>query len=61
MPESLPTVFRDEKERSADRIAAARELWNRRWGKAPAFAYVDSHEISAIANELRVRFRANKP
>ena len=64
----LLEIFRDEKQRSADRIAAGRELWDRGWGKAPAFASVEggdpleldevSRAIEAIQDELAARREA---
>ena len=58
-------IARDETARNADRIAAARELLDRGWGKAPALASVEggdpleldevAQEIRSIADELRAR------
>ena len=59
----LLEIALNPKARDRDRIAAARELWDRGWGKAPAFASIEgqdpleldevSAEIKAIAEQLR--------
>jgi hypothetical protein len=64
----LLEIANDPKARNADRIAAARELFDRGWGKAPEFASIEgadpleldgvSAEIQAIADELRARREA---
>jgi hypothetical protein len=55
---------RVEKTRPADRVAAVKELWDRGWGKAPAYAPANDGnpledevlaEVRAIADELAAR------
>jgi hypothetical protein len=58
-------VARDPRAKPAERIAAWRELADRGYGKAPAFAAIESAdpleldaiagEVQAIADELRAR------
>jgi hypothetical protein len=53
------------KANNRDRVAACRELFDRGWGKAPAFAAMDAgdpleldviaQDIQGIADELRAR------
>ena len=64
----LLDIAENPKARDRDRIAAYRELLDRGWGKAPAFAAVDGQdplelgpiaaEVQAIADELRARREA---
>lgn len=52
----LTAVARDERAKPSERIAAVRELADRGWGKAPAFAAIegaDPLELSAIAQEVQ--------
>jgi len=52
----LVDVARDPRAKPAERIAAVRELADRGWGKAPAFAAIegsDPLELSAIAQEIQ--------
>jgi hypothetical protein len=59
----LLEIATDEQAREADRIAAIRELLDRGWGKAPAFANIEGADplgqdevaeaIQLIADELR--------
>jgi Family of unknown function (DUF5681) len=62
----LLEIFRDETRRSADRIAAARELWDRGWGKAPAFANIEGHdpleqdEVAAEIRAIQAQLRAGR-
>jgi Family of unknown function (DUF5681) len=61
----LIEIVDDQKARPQDRISAVRELWDRGWGKAPAFASVEggdplelnevAAEIKSLADELRAR------
>lgn len=61
----LLSVARDERSKAPERIAAVRELADRGWGKAPAFAAIEgsdpleldviAQEIQGIADELRAR------
>ena len=61
----LASIADDEKARPQDRIMAARELWDRGWGKAAAFAAIEgadpleldevAAEIHAIADALRAK------
>ena len=63
--EILLGVARDERSKAPERIAAVRELADRGWGKAPAFAAIEgsdpleldviAQEIQGIADELRAR------
>lgn len=49
-------VAQDPRAKPAERIAAWRELADRGWGKAPAFAAIegaDPLELSAIAREVQ--------
>jgi len=49
--EALSAIALDESEKSADRIRAIQELFDRGWGKAPAFAPIedgDPLELSDI-------------
>jgi hypothetical protein len=62
LAEVLLGIVADETARERDRIAAATELWDRGWGKAPAYANIEDGnplglvaidvEIQAIAKEL---------
>jgi hypothetical protein len=52
----LVAVANDERAKASERIAAVRELADRGWGKAPAFAAIeggDPLELSAIAQEIQ--------
>jgi hypothetical protein len=52
----LVSVAEDERAKPAERIAAVRELADRGWGKAPAFAAMegaDPLELGAIAAEIQ--------
>jgi hypothetical protein len=59
----LLDIAMDESARKADRVAAARELLDRGWGKAPAFASIEgadpleqdeiSEAISGLVEQLR--------
>ena len=61
----LLEIATDAKAREADRIAAIRELLDRGWGKAPAFANIEGADplgqdevagaIQAIADELQAQ------
>ena len=65
LAQGLLEIAEDRTARNADRVAAYRELLDRGWGKAPAFASIEggdplemdevSREIQAIADELRAR------
>ena len=65
LAQGLLEIAEDHSARNADRVAAYRELLDRGWGKAPAFASIEggdplemdevSREIQAIADELRAR------
>ncbi len=44
------------KERSSDRISAARELFDRGWGKAPSYAPIEGHD-PLEASELDMAIR----
>jgi hypothetical protein len=73
-PEELVDILldaaRDPRAKVAERIAAVRELSDRGWGKAPAFAAIEGSdplelgaiaaEIQSIADELAAR-RQNAP
>jgi hypothetical protein len=58
-------VAQDPRAKASERIAAWRELADRGWGKAPAFAAIEgadpleldaiAGEVQAIADELRAR------
>ena len=64
----LLEIAENPKAHNRDRVAAYRELLDRGWGKAPAFAAVQtedplelddiSREIQDIADELRARREA---
>jgi len=66
----LLEIAENPKARDRDRVAAYRELLDRGWGKAPAFASIEagdpleldeiSREIQGIADELRARREARK-
>lgn len=68
LAELLYSVALDESQRMGDRLKAAAELWDRGWGKAPAFAAIEgadplevddlTREIAAIADELTKRREA---
>jgi hypothetical protein len=52
----LVAVANDARAKPSERIAAVRELADRGWGKAPAFAAIegaDPLELSAIAQEVQ--------
>lgn len=52
----LFAILEDEHERSSDRIAAAKELFDRGWGKAPAYAPIeggDPLESSELDKAIR--------
>ena len=52
----LVAVAHDDRAKPAERIAAVRELADRGWGKAPAFAAMenaDPLELGAIAQEIQ--------
>lgn len=52
----LLDVARDSRSKPSERIGAVRELADRGWGKAPAFAAIeggDPLELSAIAQEIQ--------
>ena len=52
----LVDVAQDARAKPSERIAAVRELADRGWGKAPAFAAIeggDPLELSAIAQEIQ--------
>ena len=69
----LLDAARDPRAKVSERIAAVRELADRGWGKAPAFAAIEgadplelsaiAQEVQAIADELAARRenRANAP
>jgi hypothetical protein len=58
-------IAENPKAHDRDRVAACRELLDRGWGKAPAFASIEagdpleldaiSREVQQIADELRAR------
>jgi Family of unknown function (DUF5681) len=64
----LLEIAEDPKAHKRDRVAAVRELLDRGWGKAPAFAAMEgedplelgliAEEIQGIADELRARREA---
>jgi len=64
----LVEIAYDPKAHKRDRLAAVRELFDRGWGKAPAFAAMETgdplelddiaQEIQGIADELRARREA---
>lgn len=64
----LIQIVEDETARPRDRIAAVREIWDRGWGKPPAFASIEGEdplgvsdldaEIRAIADALTARREA---
>jgi hypothetical protein len=68
LAQGLLEIAENPKARERDRIAAYRELLDRRWGKAPAFAAMEAgdplelgpvaREIQQIADELRARREA---
>ena len=68
LAQGLLAIAQDPKARDRDRIAAYRELLDRGWGKAPAFASIEggdpleedeiSREIRSIADELSARRKA---
>ena len=70
LAQGLLEIAESPKARDRDRVAAYRELLDRGWGKAPAFASIEhgdpleldevSAEIARIADELRAR-RDAKP
>jgi uncharacterized protein DUF5681 len=52
----LLEIAEDSRAHNRDRVAACRELLDRGWGKAPAFAAIegaDPLELSAIAREVQ--------
>lgn len=52
----LVSVANDPRAKASERIAAVRELADRGWGKAPAFAAIegaDPLELGAIAQEIQ--------
>lgn len=52
----LQDVARDPRAKASERIAAVRELLDRGYGKAPAFAAIEGNdplELSAIAAEVQ--------
>ena len=52
----LVDVAHDSRAKPSERIAAVRELADRGWGKAPAFAAIEGQdplELSAIAQEIQ--------
>jgi hypothetical protein len=59
-------IANDNTARNADRIAATRELLDRGWGKAPAFAAVESHDpleqdaLVAEAARITAEIRASR-
>jgi hypothetical protein len=56
MVDVLVDVAQDSRAKPSERIAAVRELADRGWGKAPAFAAIegaDPLELSAIAQEVQ--------
>ena len=65
LAQGLLEIAENPKSRDRDRVAAYRELLDRGWGKAPAFAAVEAddpleldviaREVQAIADELRAR------
>jgi hypothetical protein len=65
LAQGLLEIAENPNARDRDRVAAYRELLDRGWGKAPAFASVEAsdplelddvaREIQTIADELRVR------
>jgi Family of unknown function (DUF5681) len=63
----LLEIARDESARNADRIAAIRELMDRGWGKAPAFANIEGadpleqDEVAEAIQSIVTELRAPKP
>jgi len=56
MVDVLVDVAQDSRAKPSERIAAVRELADRGWGKAPAFAAIegaDPLELSAVAAEVQ--------
>ena len=66
LAQGLLEIANDPKARNADRIAAARELLDRGWGKAPAFASIEGanplehDEIDAAISGLVEQLRDTK-
>jgi hypothetical protein len=68
LAQGLLEIAENPKARDRDRVAAYRELLDRGWGKAPAFASMEAddplelsdiaREIQEIADELRARREA---
>jgi hypothetical protein len=68
LAQGLLEIAENPKANNRDRVAAYRELLDRGWGKAPAFAAMDAsdplelddiaREIQQIADELRARREA---
>ncbi len=69
--EGFLSVAMDPRAKASERIAAWRELADRGWGKAPAFAAIEgqdplelssiAQEIQGIADELAARRRESPP
>lgn len=67
----LVAVANDPRAKPSERIAAVRELADRGWGKAPAFAAIEgadplelsaiAQEVQSIADELAARRDAREP
>jgi len=70
LAQGLLEIAGDPTARNADRVAAYRELLDRGWGRAPAFANIDgtdpleldevSAEVQAIADEMKAKREANQ-
>ena len=70
LTQGLLEIAENPNARDRDRVAAYRELLDRGWGKAPAFASMEAgdplelddiaREIQAIADELRARRDAKR-
>ena len=53
---ALMEIVEDPNARDRDRIAAVQELWDRRWGKAPAYANIeDGNPLGLSAVDLEIQ------